>query len=84
MRDTDDGRLVRTLPPPPPPVAREAYDDAPAETPLAAGDVVPQMVFSPDGSRFVHGVTAPGRPAAPELPVLDEPTSGLDPLVQQR
>ncbi|KFG02129.1 hypothetical protein IQ62_04075 [Streptomyces scabiei] len=66
LRDTDNGRLVRTLPSPPPPVAREAYDDTPAETPLAADDVVPQMAFSPDGSRFVYGVTAPGRPAAPQ------------------
>ncbi|MGJ5805519.1 nSTAND1 domain-containing NTPase [Streptomyces europaeiscabiei] len=67
LRDTDTGRLVRTLPPPPPPpVAREAYEDTPAETPLAAGDVVPQMAFSPDGSRFVYGGTAPGRSAAPQ------------------
>ncbi|MDX3581197.1 WD40 repeat domain-containing protein [Streptomyces europaeiscabiei] len=57
LRATDNGRLVRTLPPPPPP---------PSPSPPAPGDAVPQMAFSPDGSRFVYGVTAPGRPAAPQ------------------
>ena len=77
LRTTDDGRLVRTLPSPPPPQPVPAaashghhaphapHGKAPAP-PLAPGDVVPQMAFSPDGSRFVYGVTAPGKRAAPQ------------------
>lgn len=64
LRDTDSGRLVRTLPPPPPPQpVTTTASDGPPFTP---GDAVPQMAFSPDGSRFVYGVTAPGRRAAPQ------------------
>ncbi|MER5215186.1 helix-turn-helix domain-containing protein [Streptomyces sp. NPDC002838] len=59
LRDTQDGRLLRTLPSPPPPVSLD-------KVPLAAGDTVPQMAFSPDGSRFVYGVSAPGVRSAPQ------------------
>ncbi|WP_226966911.1 nSTAND1 domain-containing NTPase [Streptomyces phaeolivaceus] len=62
LRATGDGRLVRTLPTPP----RPAPVDHVSPPPLAPGDVVPRMAFSPDGSRFVYGVTAPGRRSAPQ------------------
>jgi WD40 repeat protein/transcriptional regulator with XRE-family HTH domain len=62
LRATVNGRLVRTLPSPPSPLAGGARDG----TPLAPADTAPQMAFSPDGSRLVYGVTAPGGRAAPQ------------------
>ncbi|WP_405894434.1 WD40 repeat domain-containing protein [Streptomyces sp. NBC_00104] len=59
---TEDGRLIRTLPSPsrPLPVSRDGG-------PAVPGDgAVPQMAFSPDGSRFVYGVTASGGRSAPQ------------------
>ncbi|MDX3636331.1 hypothetical protein PV728_40135 [Streptomyces europaeiscabiei] len=61
LRDTEDGRLVRTLQPPPPLMSRSRVGE-----PVDPGDTVPVMVFSPDGGRFVYGVSAPGLGAAPQ------------------
>lgn len=79
VRATENGHLLRTLPPPPPP---RPLPSAPAEgraapdadyahskataAPLAPGDTVPQMAFSPDGRKIIYGVTSPGRRAAPQ------------------
>ncbi|KUO14583.1 hypothetical protein AQJ91_46050 [Streptomyces dysideae] len=71
LRDTDNGRLVRTLPTPPPPRpipaaasdghgAFHAPDGEASAPPLAPGDVVPQMV----GRR----PAPPGRCPAQRLP----------------
>lgn len=64
LRATRDGRLVRALPPPPlpAPVSPAAGPGAP----LAPAEVVPRLAFSPDGSRFVYGVTVPGGASAPQ------------------
>ncbi len=61
LRDTEDGRLVRTLPSPPPLMSPTGVG-----VPVDPGDTVPVMVFSPDGGRFVYGVSAPGLRAAPQ------------------
>ncbi|MDX3645003.1 WD40 repeat domain-containing protein, partial [Streptomyces sp. MB09-02B] len=52
LRDTRDGRLIRTLPS--------------SLAPPQSSDPVPQMAFSPDGGRFVYGVTGPGVRGAPQ------------------
>ncbi|MFI1358316.1 helix-turn-helix domain-containing protein [Streptomyces sp. NPDC020898] len=57
LRATDNGRLVRTLPRQPSPVAAAGGRGG---TPLAPADTVARMAFSPDSSRLVYGVTAPG------------------------
>ncbi|MDX3589462.1 WD40 repeat domain-containing protein [Streptomyces europaeiscabiei] len=56
LRATDNGRLVRTLPRQPSPAAAGGRGG----TPLAPPDTAPRMTFSPDSSRLVYGVTAPG------------------------
>ncbi|MFI1353171.1 hypothetical protein ACH4TV_06240 [Streptomyces sp. NPDC020898] len=61
LRDIEDGHLVRTLPPPPPLRSRSRVAE-----PVDPGDTVPVMAFSPDGGRFVYGVSAPGLSAAPQ------------------
>lgn len=63
LRDTRDGRLIRTLPSSPSPAPpAPAFVTSPAGSPerLAPADTVPRMAFSPDGGRFVYGVTGPG------------------------
>ncbi|WTV96109.1 hypothetical protein OG235_03320 [Streptomyces sp. NBC_00024] len=57
LRATDNGRLVRTLPRRPSPVAAAGGRGG---TPLAPPDTAARMAFSPDSSRLVYGVTAPG------------------------
>ncbi|MDT0479494.1 nSTAND1 domain-containing NTPase [Streptomyces doebereineriae] len=56
LRDTGDGRLLRTLPAAPLPAADHRAG------PVAATDAVllPLMSFSPDGTAFAYGVSAPG------------------------
>ncbi|MFM9557453.1 nSTAND1 domain-containing NTPase [Streptomyces caniscabiei] len=60
LRDTDNGRLVRTLPRPASPVVARGGQNG---TPLAPADTAPRMAFSPESGWFVYGVTAPGGPA---------------------
>ncbi|MDQ1072544.1 nSTAND1 domain-containing NTPase [Streptomyces canus] len=59
LRDTGDGRLLRTLPAAPPP----AVDGGAGP---AATDAVPLplLAFSPDGTAFAYGLSAPGRGAS--------------------
>ncbi|WP_405721078.1 helix-turn-helix domain-containing protein [Streptomyces sp. NBC_01537] len=56
LRDTGDGRLLRTLPAAPLPAADHRAG------PVAATEVVPLplMAFSPDGTAFAYGVSASG------------------------
>ncbi|MGQ4390151.1 nSTAND1 domain-containing NTPase [Streptomyces sp. SAS_270] len=54
---TADGRVLRTLPPMPMPVSTD-----PAQ-PVVPGDTLPLQAFSPDGTRFGYGISAPGRDA---------------------
>ncbi|WP_438828984.1 nSTAND1 domain-containing NTPase [Streptomyces gottesmaniae] len=67
LRATRDGRLIRTLPSAPPPSPPPS-----GESPVgssdghALADVGPRMAFSPDGGRFVYGVTGPAVRAAPQ------------------
>ncbi|MFF9772904.1 hypothetical protein ACF1HJ_04360 [Streptomyces sp. NPDC013978] len=67
LRDTRDGRLIRTLPSSPspspspaPPAPASVASPVGSPQRLAPADTVPQMAFSPDGGRFVYGVTGPG------------------------
>ncbi|MFG2373146.1 hypothetical protein ACGFY9_16905 [Streptomyces sp. NPDC048504] len=55
LRATADGRLLRTLPQVKVPVSTH-----PA-LPVVAKDTLPLLAFSPDGTRFGYGVSAPGR-----------------------
>ncbi|WP_405820039.1 helix-turn-helix domain-containing protein [Streptomyces sp. NBC_01390] len=54
LRDTGDGRLLRTLPAAPLPGADHAAGPATDAVPL------PLMAFSPDGTAFAYGVSASG------------------------
>lgn len=54
---TSDGRLLHTFPAVPVPVSAD-----PA-LPTVPADTLPLMAFGPDGTRFVYGVSAPGREA---------------------
>ncbi|MFE9602926.1 hypothetical protein [Streptomyces hokutonensis] len=57
LYDTSDGRVLHNFPPVPVPVSTDpALPTVPAET-------LPLMAFGPDGTRFVYGVSAPGREA---------------------
>ena len=60
LRDTRHDLPPIPLPPPPLPAAR-----AP-ERPVPAHRTLPVMAFSPDGTDFAYGVSAPGRQAAPQ------------------
>ncbi|WOX11108.1 helix-turn-helix domain-containing protein [Streptomyces sp. N50] len=57
LYDTATGRLRHTFPPAPVPVSTD-----PARPTEPAG-TLPLMAFSPDGTRFAYGVSAPGREA---------------------
>ncbi|WBO65031.1 helix-turn-helix domain-containing protein [Streptomyces camelliae] len=59
LKATADDHVLRTLPPVPVPVPVSA-DPA---LPVVPGDTLPLQAFSPDGTRFVYGVSAPGRDA---------------------
>ncbi|MGX9887511.1 WD40 repeat domain-containing protein [Streptomyces sp. NPDC002276] len=60
LRDTADGRLLRTLRPPPFPVAVDG------SAPVVPRDTMALMAFSPDSEAFAYGVSTPGRDAAPQ------------------
>ncbi|UUU32759.1 hypothetical protein JIX56_24290 [Streptomyces sp. CA-210063] len=60
LRDTRDGRVLRTLPPVPLPVSRDP------EQPVVAQDTLALLAFSPEGGTFAYGVSAPGRLTAPQ------------------
>ncbi|MER5429439.1 hypothetical protein [Streptomyces sp. NPDC002588] len=64
LRDTADGRLIRTLPAPPFPVSRDP------ERPITPAHTMSLMAFSSDGSTLAYGVSAPGYEAAPQRTVL--------------
>ncbi|MDT0570544.1 hypothetical protein RM704_24270 [Streptomyces sp. DSM 3412] len=64
LLDTRDGRVLWTPPPVPLPVSRDP------ELPVVARDTMALMAFSPDGGTFGYGVSAPGRPVAPQRFVL--------------
>ncbi|QNP68653.1 hypothetical protein IAG44_03685 [Streptomyces roseirectus] len=53
LRATSDGRLLRTLPPAAVPVSTD-----PA-LPVDPAGTLPLLAFSPDGTRFAYGVSAP-------------------------
>ncbi|KDN75582.1 hypothetical protein DF19_08700 [Streptomyces olindensis] len=55
LRSTTDNRLLRILSPVPIPVSTD-----PA-LPVVPGDTLPLETFSPDGTQFAYGVSAPGR-----------------------
>jgi WD40 repeat protein len=61
LHATADGRVLRGLPPVPVPVSADR------KLPVIPGDTLPWAAFSPDGTRFAYGVSAPGRdvPAQP-------------------
>ena len=60
LLDTENGRLIRTLPAPPVPVSLDRTQ------PVVPQDTLALMAFSPDGTALVYGVSAPGRVAAPQ------------------
>ncbi|WP_175409881.1 hypothetical protein [Streptomyces sp. TRM64462] len=64
LHATRGGRPPRTLPQVPLPVSLD-----PAE-PVVPRHTLPVMAFSPDGTAFAYGVSAPGREAAPQRLVL--------------
>ncbi|WP_330346776.1 nSTAND1 domain-containing NTPase [Streptomyces sp. NBC_00582] len=64
LRDTRDGRVVRTLPSPPLPVSRD-----PAR-PVDPDYATPVMAFAPDSGTLAYGVYAAGYEAAPQLITL--------------
>ncbi|WP_445276263.1 nSTAND1 domain-containing NTPase [Streptomyces lincolnensis] len=53
LRDTRDGRVLRTLPAPPPPVAGDRTP------PLVPQDRAALMAFGPDSTALVYGVSTP-------------------------
>ncbi|WNM35772.1 hypothetical protein RKE30_38150 [Streptomyces sp. Li-HN-5-11] len=57
LRATADDHVLRTLPPVPVPVSSDPH------LPVVPGYTLPLEAFSPDGTRFVYGVSAPGRDA---------------------
>ncbi|MDX3589113.1 nSTAND1 domain-containing NTPase [Streptomyces europaeiscabiei] len=60
LRNTGDGRLLRTLPDPSPPVFRTGIPTVPADA------TEPLLSFSPDGGVFAYGVSAPGWDTVPQ------------------
>lgn len=60
VRDTRDGRLVRTLPTPPFPVSHDP------KRPITPSYTMSLMAFGPDGTTLAYGVSAPGYEAAPQ------------------
>ncbi|MCD9876926.1 nSTAND1 domain-containing NTPase [Streptomyces guryensis] len=65
LRNTRDGRLLRTLPTPSFPVFRTGIPTVPAEI------TDPLLSFSPDGGTFAYGVSAPWDTARQRLTVWD-------------
>ncbi|MFI5549266.1 helix-turn-helix domain-containing protein [Streptomyces sp. NPDC051738] len=60
LRNTRDGRLLRTLPTPSLPAFRTGTATVPAEA------TEPLLSFSPDGGTFAYGVSAPLRDTTPQ------------------
>ncbi|MFI6009488.1 hypothetical protein ACIBAG_11765 [Streptomyces sp. NPDC051243] len=60
LRDTRDGRLLRTLPLTPPSVSRDP------SRPVLPEYTLPQLAFTPDGKALAYGVTAPWHEASPQ------------------
>ncbi|WP_328837907.1 hypothetical protein [Streptomyces europaeiscabiei] len=65
LRDTGDGRLLKTLPPTPLPVSRD-----PAR-PVHPEYTLPLLAFAPDGKTLAYGVSAPGYVASSQLAIWD-------------
>uniref|UniRef100_UPI000A797F95 WD40 repeat domain-containing protein n=1 Tax=Streptomyces torulosus TaxID=68276 RepID=UPI000A797F95 len=66
LRNTRDGRLVRTLPTPSLPVFRDSM-----RTAVSTDITEPMLSFSPDGGMFAYGVSAPWDTAPQRLTVWD-------------
>ncbi|MDX3732632.1 nSTAND1 domain-containing NTPase [Streptomyces caniscabiei] len=64
LRDTRDGRVLRTLPAQPLPVSRDRAQ------PVVARDTLALMAFSTDGTAFAYGVSAPDSLGAPQRVTL--------------
>ncbi|MGW1674056.1 nSTAND1 domain-containing NTPase [Streptomyces sp. NPDC002324] len=60
LRNTRDGRLLRTLPDPSRPVFRTGIPTVPADI------IEPLLSFSPEGGMFAYGVSAPGWDTVPQ------------------
>ncbi|MGQ4404095.1 hypothetical protein ACN6K4_005700 [Streptomyces hayashii] len=60
LRDTADGRLLKTLPATPLPVSRSP------STPVFPENTSPLLAFAPDGRTLAYGVSAPGNEASPQ------------------
>ncbi|MFI6009409.1 helix-turn-helix domain-containing protein [Streptomyces sp. NPDC051243] len=65
LRDTRDGRLLRTLPTPSRPAFRTGIPTVPGEI------TEPLLSFSPDGGTFAYGISAPWETAPQRLTVWD-------------
>jgi WD40 repeat protein/transcriptional regulator with XRE-family HTH domain len=70
LRDTRDGRLLRTLPSPPLPVSRDPSRPVDAEQTLAL------LAFGPDGTSLAYGVSAPGSEASAQRITIWDVTRG--------
>ncbi|GGK74051.1 nSTAND1 domain-containing NTPase [Streptomyces flaveus] len=58
LRDTGNGKLLRTLPSPPLPVSRDP------EEPVLLGNTSPLLAFGPDGKTLAYGISEPGSEAS--------------------
>ncbi|MFJ8536553.1 WD40 repeat domain-containing protein, partial [Streptomyces sp. NPDC093591] len=65
LRNTRDGRLLRTLPTPSLPVSRNGMPEVPAAV------TEPLLSFSPDGGTFAYGIFVPWDTASQRLTVWD-------------
>ena len=70
LRDTHDGRLLRTLPLTPPNVSRDP------SRPVLPEYTLPQLAFTPDGKALAYGVTAPWHEASPQRLTIWDVTRG--------
>ncbi|MFI5549179.1 hypothetical protein [Streptomyces sp. NPDC051738] len=70
LRDTGDGRLLKTLPPTPPPVSRDASRQVLPENTL------PLLAFAPDGKTLAYAVSATGYEASPQRLAIWDVTEG--------
>ncbi|MCL8010996.1 hypothetical protein [Streptomyces sp. AS02] len=70
LRDTRDGRLLRTLPPTPLSVSRAPSRQARPENTL------PQLAFTPDGKALAYGVTVPWHEESPQRLTIWDVTRG--------
>ncbi|WP_371661154.1 hypothetical protein [Streptomyces sp. NBC_00280] len=60
LLDTRDGHVLGTLPSPPPPVSGDRSQPVDPQGTLSV------TAFSPDGTAFAYGISAPGVPTAPQ------------------